>query len=179
MNYLFLAFVLVVAGDEQAKSATTSDNKLIPELKVFEPLVGKTYRGEFADSTPEKPNRDVSQWERALNGRGVRILHSVNDGEYGGETMVMWDAKEKKIAFWYFTTAGFYTTGHFDIDGDTWTSSEKVAGNQNGITEVKATSIISADGTLQVSSQYLQNGNWVKGHEIKYTPATDAKVIFK
>ena len=179
MNYLFLAFALVVGGDEQVKTPSAADNKLIPELKVFEPMVGKTFRGEFADSTPKKPNHDVSKWERALNGKGVRILHSVNDGTYGGETMVMWDAKEKKIAFWYFTTAGFYTTGHIEMEGNTWTSIEKVAGNANGITEVNATSIISDDGTLQVSSKYLQNGSWVKGHEIKYLPSADAKVIFK
>jgi hypothetical protein len=28
---------------------------------------------------------DVSHWERAMNGRAIRMLHSVNDGEYGGD----------------------------------------------------------------------------------------------
>jgi hypothetical protein len=32
---------------------------------------------------------------------------------------------------------------------------------------------------LLVSSKYLSNGKWEKGHEIQYKPAPDAKVLFK
>ncbi len=148
-------------------------------LKVFQPLIGKTFRGEFADSTPLKPKFDVSRWERAMNGQAVRMLHSVNDGEYGGETIIMWDTASKSIRYWYFTTAGFHTEGTMDIQGDAWTSVEKVVGNANGITEVKATSQLSADGHLKVSSQYLSKGQWEKGHQIDYAPSPDASVVFK
>lgn len=153
--------------------------ELIPELKFFEPFVGKTFQGEFANSTPEKPMFDVSRWERAMNGRAIRILHSVNDGEYGGETIVMWDSAKKQLRTWYFTTAGFHTEGSFEIDGNRLISREQVTGNQNGITEVKATSELHADGKLSVKSEYLAKGEWVPGHVITYKPAPDAKVIFK
>ena len=46
-------------------------NNLSKNLKVFEPYIGKTYKGEFAESTPEKPVFDVQYWERILNGNGI------------------------------------------------------------------------------------------------------------
>ncbi len=149
------------------------------QLKVFAPLIGKTFRGEFADSTPDKPKVDVSRWERAMNGQAVRILHSVNDGEYGGETIIMWDKEKKSIAYWYFTTAGFHTEGTMISSNNEWTSLEKVVGNANGITEVKATSQLTPDGKLIVRSQYLSQGKWEKGHEVTYQVSPDAKVLFK
>ncbi len=152
---------------------------LVEQLKALEPMVGKTFRGEFSGSTTEKPVVDISRWERALNGQAVRTLHSINDGEYGGETIMMWNAELKKISYWYFTTAGFHTTGTMEIEGTRWTSVEKVTGNKNGITEVKATSELTSEGKLLVQSQYLKNGNWVKGHEVTYAESPTSKVIFK
>ena len=46
-------------------------NSLSEHLKAFEPYIGKTYKGEFAESTPEKPIFDIQHWERILNGNGV------------------------------------------------------------------------------------------------------------
>ena len=46
-------------------------NNLSKHLKVFEPYIGKTYKGEFAESTPENPVFDVQYWERILNGNGI------------------------------------------------------------------------------------------------------------
>ncbi len=180
---LFLGLTFLILGDLSAQAIPsqepTAAQGLIPELKIFEPYLGKTFSGEFADSTPEKPVHDVSRWERAMNGRAVRVLHSVNEGEYGGETIVMWDSEAQQIRFWYFTTAGFHTEGHFTVDGNRLSSVEKVTGNENGITEVKATSELTADGKLKVKSEYLAKGEWVPGHEITYTESPDAKVIFK
>lgn len=166
-------------GQESGAKPSAESGQLIPELKFFEPFIGKTFRGEFANSTPEKPMFDVSHWERAMNGRAIRILHSVNDGEYGGETIVMWDSEKKQLRSWYFTTAGFHTEGSFAIEGNRLISTEKVTGNENGITEVRATSELKADGHLSVKSEYLAKGAWVPGHEITYQPAPDAKVVFK
>jgi hypothetical protein len=87
-------------------------NDPIPEhFKPFLPFTGKTWKGEFASSTPEKPIFDVSRWEFVLNNQAVRVLHSVNQGEYGGETLIMWDTSRSCLSYWYFTTAGFFTQG--------------------------------------------------------------------
>lgn len=184
-----LLLLLSLAGQQAAPapqsarpteaSSTDAAATLHEKLRVFAPLVGKTFRGEFAQSTPEKPMVDVSRWERALNGQAVRILHSVNDGAYGGETILMWDSTKERVAFWYFTTAGFQTQGTMEIEGNRWSSVEKVQGSSGGITEVKATSELTADGQLVVKSQYLRNGAWEPGHEIRYAEAPSAKVVFK
>lgn len=169
--FLSALSLAVARGDEPVD--------LNEHLQVFQPLIGQTFRGEFADSTPEKPVFDVSRWERAMNGQAVRILHSVNDGIYGGETILMWDAKQQTIAYWYFTTAGFFTQGTMAVQGKTWSSTEKVTGNQDGITEVRSTSELGPDGKMHVRAEYLRGGKWEKGHEIHYVPAPEAKVLFK
>ena len=56
---------------------------------------------------------------------------------------------------------------------------EKVTGNEQGITEVRSTSELLEDGSMLVSSEYLQNGEWREGHKIRYTLAPDEKVLFK
>lgn len=152
---------------------------LSEQLKPFAPFLGKTWKGEFANSTPEKQVFDVARWERALNGKAIRVLHSVNDGAYGGETLITWDAKRKTVAYWYFTTAGFRTEGTMKHEDGQWIAHEAVAGNANGITDVKSISKILPDGRLQVTAEYLKDGKKVGGREVHYKEAPDAKVIFK
>jgi len=69
---------------------------LDPHLEPLRPWLEKTWKGEFKNSTPEKPIVDVARWERALNGKAVRVLHSINDGVYGGESLVMWDEEKSR-----------------------------------------------------------------------------------
>ncbi|MCW5559048.1 MAG: hypothetical protein KIT22_14615 [Verrucomicrobiae bacterium] len=148
-------------------------------LEPFRPLLGKTWRGEFSNSTPEKPVVDIARWERALNGQAVRILHSINHGEYGGETLIYWDSEKKSLMYQYFTTAGFQTSGTMTLDGRKFTSHEKVTGNARGITEVRATGEIREDGTLANRSEYLKNGQWEAGHSAVYREDPKAEVVFK
>ncbi|MEL7058997.1 MAG: hypothetical protein AAGN46_03105 [Acidobacteriota bacterium] len=152
--------------------------KLNEHLQPLAPFVGKTWRGEFADSTPEKPKFDVQQWESILKGQAVRIMHSVNDGEYGGETIVVWDAEKEAIVYYYFTTAGFFTTGEFDLEAGSFSSLEAVTGNQNGVTEVKSIGEITEDGLFVSRAEYKVNGEWHPGHSVTYVEAPEARVRF-
>ena len=165
---LLLVPVFSIAGDQD----------LSPHLKPLAPFLGKTWKGTFSNSTAEKPMHDVSRWERALNGQAVRILHSVNNGEYGGETLIIWDPARKSLVYYYFTTAGFYTHGTMTYDDGKFTSYEEVTGNQNGITAVKATGEILPDGRMRSRARYLKNGQWVDGHEIIYQEDPTAEVRF-
>ena len=71
-------------------SLSGADQPLLdPKLEPLRPLLDKTWKGAFRNSKPEKPIVDTMRWERALNGKAVRVLHSVNDGAYGGETIFM------------------------------------------------------------------------------------------
>jgi len=174
MILLIVAIILIASA-----GLATAQEELAEPLKAFKPYIGKIWKGEFANSTPEKPIFDVSRWERALNGQAIRILHSVNNGEYGGETIIFWDKQKASLVFYYFTTAGFFTTGPMKLEDGKMISHEYVTGNQDGITEVKSIGETTADGKLLSTSQYLQNGKWVKGHEVTYVEAPEAQVIFK
>ena len=127
---IFILGILICQNNEM--------KKISKNLEIFEPYIGKIYKGEFSGSTVENPIFDVQSWERILNGNGIKVTHSVNNGEYGGESIIMWDAKLEKLISWYFTTADFHTQASVEIDDDKIIFIEKVSGNQNGITEVKS-----------------------------------------
>jgi hypothetical protein len=154
-------------------------NSLDPHLEAFRPLIGKTWKGAFSNSTPEKPVADVMRWERALNGKAVRVLHSINDGAYGGETIFMWDEKQQTVGYHYFSTAGFITVGTLKFQDGKWITNEVVSGSSGGVTEVRGTSELLPDGAFHVKTEHLKDGKWDVGHEVKYGQDAAAKVVFK
>ena len=172
---VFLAALLATL----ALPAAARPVELDPHLAPFKPLVGKTWRGVFPNSKPDKPVVDVSRFEVALNGQAVRSLHSINDGQYGGESLMVWDKEKQTVVFYYFTTGGFYTTGTIQPEEGGFTSHEIVKGDADGVTEVKAAFRVLPDGRLHVHAEYLKQGKWVEGRDVHYVEATDAKVKFK
>jgi hypothetical protein len=153
--------------------------ELDPHLAPLRPLLGKTWRGVFPDSTPEKPKVDVSRFEAALNGQAVRNLHSINDGAYGGETLIVWDKEKQALVYYYFTTAAFYTTGTLRAEEGGFEAHEVVKGDADGVTEVKSVYRILPDGRLHAKTQYLKQGRWVDGRDMHYVEAPGAVVKFK
>lgn len=152
---------------------------LDPHLEPLRPLLEKTWKAHFKISTPENPLVDVMRWERALNGKAIRILHSVNNGAYGGETIIFWDAAKQAVAYHYFTTAGFMTMGTMTFKENQWMTHEMVKGNATGVTEVRGTTELLPDGTLRVTTEHLKDGRWQPGREMNYSQDPDAKVIFR
>src|SRR5262245_18436904 len=172
-RHLPLALAALVLGSPAAAA------EMNPRLAPLAPFLGKTWRGVFPSSTKEKPVVDVSRFELVLNGQAVRNLHSINDGEYGGESLIVWNKQQQKLVYYYFTTAGFYTTGTFSAEGEALISHEVVKGEAEGISEVKGTSRILPDGRLHVKTQYLKGGRWVDGRETHYVQDDKASVRFK
>jgi hypothetical protein len=162
-----------------ALPATARPVELDAHLAPLRTLVGKTWRGVFPNSKPEKPVVDVSRFEVALNGKAVRNLHSINDGEYGGETLMVWDKEKEAVVFYYFTTGGFYTTGTIRPEDGGFTAHEIVKGDADGIAEVRAAFHVLPDGRLHVHTEYLKQGTWVEGRDMHYVEAPDAKVKFR
>ena len=150
-----------------------------PHLEPLRPWLGKTWKGEFKNSTSDKPVVDVARWKRALNGKAVRILHSINDGVYGGESIVTWDEKKQAVTYHYFTTAGFMTIGTMTFKDGKVLTHETVTGNASGVTEVRGTHEMRADGTFQVKTEHLKNGEWAVGREVTYRQDSSASVVFK
>lgn len=148
-------------------------------MEPLRPLLDKTWKGAFKDSKPDKPIIDVMRWERALNGKAVRVLHSVNDGVYGGETIFMWDEKKQEVTYHYFTTAGFMTVGSMSSKDGKLLTHELVKGGSGGVTEVRGTSELLPDGSFRVKTEYLKDGQWQPGRETTYNEDSAAKVVFK
>jgi len=176
---VILILAVSTVGLADTPQEKTAPDSLIEQLLPFKPLLGKTWRGNIQEPGSQSPMIDVSHWERALNGQAIRILHAVNNGEYGGETIIVWDPQKKGLVFFYFTTAGFFTQGAMTVENGQFISHEYVTGNQNGITEVKASGEILPGGKMRSTAKFLKNGQWVDGHVIDYLEAPEAKVIFK
>lgn len=148
-------------------------------LEPLRPWLGKTWKGQFKNSKPDKPTIDVARWERALNGKAVRILHSINDGAYGGESIVMWDEPKQAVTYHYFTTAGFQTIGTMAFKDGALVTHEVVTGSAGGVTEVRGTTRMLPDGTFQVKTEHLKDGSWSPGRETTYREDPSATVVFK
>ena len=148
------------------------------KLKALQPFLG-SWRGEFKGSTPDKPVIDVSLWERALNGKAVRVLHSINDGAYGGETLITWDEKANAIVYHYFTTAGFQTKGTMKVDGKKLECHEVVTGETQGTTEVRSSIELRDENTMHTSAKYFKNGESQQGREVTYQRVTGLTPVFK
>lgn len=170
LSMIFAASVAVLRAGETLP--------LDEHLEPLRPFLGKTWRGVFQGGKPDQPTVDISRWERALNGKAVRIIHSINDGAYGGESLVRWDDQTKKVTYYYFTTAGFMTQGTLSFEDGKVIGSEKVSGSPN-ITDVKSTTELRADGSMLVKADYLKNGERTSGREVVYQEDSKAEVKFK
>jgi hypothetical protein len=170
-----LAFGLWSIGSLYASDQPSLDS----HLERLQPLLGKTWKGAFVNAKQEKPTVDVMKWERILNGKAVRILHSINDGVYGGETIIRWDNEKQAVTYFYFSTAGFMTTGTMEFRDGKVITRELVAGSSEGITEVRGESELRADGSFHVKTEYLKKGEWVPGHEVNYKEDAGAVLVFR
>jgi len=168
---LLAAFLACVSGAGAAE--------MNPRFAPLAPLLGKTWRGTVSPPGAAKPSVDVSRFELALNGQAVRNRHSIDDGAYGGETFIVWEEDKQSLVYYYFTTAGFYTTGTLRAEDGAIVSHETVKGSAGGISEVKAVSRLLPDGRLHVKTRYLKNGQWEEGRETHYVEDPQAVVRFK
>ena len=150
-----------------------------PRFAPLKAMVGKTWKAALPAAADGKAKFDVQRWELALNGQAVRILHSIADGEYGGESLIVWDKEKQGLVFYYFTTAGFYTTGTVSTEGDAVVTLERVQGDADGVSEVKGVTRVLPDGRMHVKTLYLKKGAWTDGRDWYYSEAPGAEVRFK
>jgi hypothetical protein len=112
---------------------------LDPHLEPLRLWLDKTFKSEPTEPRSDKSSIDVARWERALNGKAVRITHSLNEGAYGGEVIVRWDEEKQTVCYYYFTTDTFWTEGTMTFKDGKIASHEFVKGKAEGVTEVRAT----------------------------------------
>jgi len=182
---VIIALLLIGAALAQEPPAppiplpAAAPDSLNAHLLPFKPWLNRTWKGTFVEVPGQPPATDVSRWERILNGQAIRMTHSLNQGAYGGETILFWDQGRKSLVYYYFTTAGFFTHGTMTMDGEKWVAHEFVENNANGITEVRSTSVFPPEGGMHTVSEFLQNGTWVHGHTIDYVESPDSRIIFR
>lgn len=179
MNALVRFFAIAILFGLAPGLLAADSPTLDPHLEPLRPWLGKTWKGQFKNAPPEKSTVDVARWERALNGKAVRILHSINDGVYGGESIVMWDEKKQTVTYHYFTTAGFTTSGTMTFTEGKIQTHETVSGSAGGVTEVRGTYEMLANGTFHVKTEHLKNGEWSSGREVTYREDPSASVLFQ
>ena len=150
------------------------------ELAFFQPYLG-TWYSVFEEKDGKPTVSDVAKWQRALNGKALKTIHSVNEGAYGGESIIFWDKKQQKYVFYYFTTADFMTVGEIEILSDnSFAAYEEVTGESQiskGITRVRSISTLSQD-KITVETSYLKNGEWTEPAARSYK-RSDKEVKFK
>lgn len=160
---------------EPAAVAPAAANSYEP-MKPFLPFINKTWRGVGKDEKG-KEIFDIQRWELILGGRAVQTTHGIEDGSYGGRTIIFFDEGKKEYIYHYFTTAGFHTQGTMKVAANKIISSEIVSGHAT-IAQVDATLIL-ADGKMTMTSEYIsKDGTRAPGHGFAYVEAPDAKVPF-
>ena len=165
-------FFLIIFQDIHGKD-------LSKHLLGFEIFLGKKFQGEFYNSTKENPLMDIIYFERILNGEAIRITHSVNHGEYGGEYIIAWNSDKGKIESYYFSTGGEIRVSSIDITNNEISIKEDFSKNKNGIQKVKKIFRLDAEGSLENNVNYMINNMWVKSHEMIYSRNDSAKIIFR
>lgn len=133
---------------------------------------GHIFRGEPAGDS-ETVLADFQQWSWTEDGEALLIRHALEDGSYGGDTIVRQSAEDGILTYIYNTNAGFSTQGKFSVSPDgTWEALEDIVG-QSDVTKVRSRGYRRADGALISASEYLKNGEWTPGHSFVYVE-TDA-----
>lgn len=173
----FLIFIALVGTGVALFAADSPELK--PNLESLRPWLGKTWKGEQKNSKSGKIATDVVRWERALNGNAIRVLHSINAGTYGGESILLWDEKTQTVVYHYFTTDTFTTTGTMTFKDGKILTHDVVHGDAGGITETRATIEMRPDGTYQQKTEFLKNGSWELAADTIYREDPSAVVIFK
>jgi hypothetical protein len=172
---IILIISLAITSSVPAADQPTLD----PHLEFLQPWLDKTFKSESKEPNSGKQATDVVHWERALNGKAVRITHSLSDGAYGGEVIVRWDEEKQAVCYHYFTTDTFRTEGTMTFKDGKIASHELVKGKAENITEVRATMEMHPDGNYLQKSEYLKDGKWTPGREALYRPDPTARVVFR
>ena len=157
-----------------APAAAALDERLAPLASY----VGHAFTASMTPPGTEPATTDVQLWEEILGGKAVRITHSINGGDYGGESLLTWDESRQIIAYWYVTTADFYTQGTMTAGGDSLVTHEQVVGNAGSVSEVKGVWRRTADG-LTVTSRMMVAGQWQPGRVTHYIETPGAVPAFR
>lgn len=142
-------------------------------FRPLAPMIGRTWRGT---AVGQAGVTDVMRWDWAVGGHAVRITHSVNDGAYGGETLVFPDRDSGALIFHYFTTGGFHTTGVIRPTADGGLEIDETVHGADSVEQLRSRAKLGADGVYRTRSLTEQDGAWVEFGGFDYVPDAGARV---
>lgn len=169
------AFALVILG---AIAGVAAAGELDPRLAPLAPYADRTFTARMGPAGSEDSVIDVQKWETVLGGKAVRVTHSINGGDYGGESLITWDAVSGSMRFLYVTTAGFHTVGTIVAAGDSLVTLEDVVGDAGGVTRVESVWRRAGEG-FTVSSRMQAAGQWQPKRESVYRETPEAEPRFR
>jgi hypothetical protein len=109
---LTAAAVFAVSGGSTLAAQQSSE----PDFRPLEFLVGNCWTGKF----PDGKQTDTHCFEWVYDRKFIRDRHVVRGGTslYEGETIYAWDAKEKRVGYWYWSNTGLTVTGTVEYKPD-------------------------------------------------------------
>ncbi|MEZ5955454.1 MAG: hypothetical protein R3C13_14250 [Hyphomonas sp.] len=153
-----------------SQSYTFAESPFAEDFGPLAALVGTRWRGEPGTRDKEHGQpADYSEWYWDLGGSVLVNRHVIEDGSYGGVTYIQVNNESGALDYVYITSAGFRTSGSFEINEDgSWFAEEALEGLEH-IDKVRSTGRINPDGTLSSVSEFHGPDGWGPGHEFVYT----------
>jgi hypothetical protein len=147
-----LAVVLSTAASFAQSPAPPTD-----PLKPLAFLAGSCWIGPF----PDGKSTDEHCFEWMFDGKFLRDLHIVTGAAkpYAGESVFGWDAKEKKVTYWYFNSLGNYSVGTAEFTPDGILFPERHV-TEKGVIEMKALWRRDGADAYTVTQQRREGDTW-------------------
>jgi hypothetical protein len=151
-------------------AVTAAAQELDPRLEMLEPLLG-TWEGTFhGEGAPPEEVKDRVTYTIALNGQAVKSTHTVG-GAYGGDSYYMWNPVLMEVQVYYFTNAGTISQGTVTLkDGVMHSKALHYGGSTSAW---RATTEFTGDDSFTSTAEYLQAGEWKRGHSVSYIRVTE------
>jgi hypothetical protein len=128
-----------------------------PDFRPLEFLVGDCWVGTF----PDGKQTDEHCFEWVYDRKFIRDRHVVRNGKapYAGETLYGWDAKEKRLAFWYWNSDGEVLVGTVEYRPDSIVFPTRLE-TDKGIIELRATWTRTGPDSYRVAQSQRAGEAW-------------------
>ena len=128
-----------------------------PDFRPLAFLVGDCWEGTF----PDGKQTDEHCFEWVYDRKFIRDRHVVRNGKapYAGETIYGWDAKEKRMAYWYWNSDGEMMAGTVEYRPDSIVFPTRYE-TDKGTVELRATWTRTGPDSYRVAQSQRAGDAW-------------------
>jgi hypothetical protein len=163
MRHVFSMVLLVAAS----VSLPLRAEGLHEKLTFLEPLLGRSWHGEFPLPDGKRALPITQAYEALWNGKVIHYTRSIPDFPFFLEGYIYWDVNEQKVCLMNINSRGNANRGIVTLEDGEITVSGRTT--MNGRTyDYRNTFEVSADGTL--TDRWFDNatGSWQPGHVVVF-----------